>query len=203
MPALAFEGATRRSRPSLRPGDAVYCRVSSAASAHVEAELTCVDETSGRASGLGPLGRGLVVDVTTAHARALLAAMAAASGGGGGKRKKKKEEEEQKGADASSSTSSSTTKAIPGAQSPIVAALAATGLPFEVAVGSNGRVWVGGGGGGGGGSGSGSGGDAAAVVTAAAARAILRSDVAGLTEAEAEAIASGAVEAVRAAGGAS
>ena len=56
LPALAFEGATRRSRPSLRAGDAVYCRVSSA-QRHVESELTCVDEAGGP-QGWGRWGPG-------------------------------------------------------------------------------------------------------------------------------------------------
>lgn len=172
LPALAFEGATRRSRPTLRPGDAVYCRVSSAQK-HVEAELTCVDE-AGRSGGLGPLGAGVVVEVSTAHARALLAATAAAA-----VTSSKKSSPGSSSASSSSSSSSSV--------SPIVAALAATGLTFEVAVGSNGRVWVGGP-------------DAAAV--SAAARALEASD--GVFDAkEAQAIAKAAVEAVRAAGGAS
>ena len=168
LPALAFEGATRRSRPSLRAGDAVFCRVSQA-QRHVESELTCVDE-AGRAAGLGPLGPGVVVEVTTAHARALLAATAAAAAS------------PEKKASSSSSSAPGTSSSV----SPIVAALAATGLPFEVAVGINGRVWVGGP-------------DAAAV--SAAARALEASD--GVFDAaEAEGIARRAVEAVRAAGGA-
>jgi exosome complex component RRP40 len=169
LPALAFEGATRRSRPSLRAGDAVFCRVSQA-QRHVESELTCVDE-AGRAAGLGPLGPGVVVEVTTAHARALLAATAAAAAAS-----------PEKKASSSSSSAPGTSSSV----SPIVAALAATGLPFEVAVGINGRVWVGGP-------------DAAAV--SAAARALEASD--GVFDAaEAEGIARRAVEAVRAAGGA-
>lgn len=127
-----------------------------------------MDET-GRASGLGPLGLGAVVEVTTAHARALLAAATSTTAASSSKK-----------ASASASASGSSTSA-----SPIVAALAATGLPFEVAVGANGRVWVGGP-------------DAAAV--SAAARAIEASD--GVLDAkEAEGIARMAVEAVRAAGG--
>ena len=51
LPALAFEGATRRNRPNLARGDAVFARVV-AAPPHVDAELSCVDE-GGRVSGLG------------------------------------------------------------------------------------------------------------------------------------------------------
>ena len=127
-------------------------------------------DEAGRASGLGPLGAGAVVEVSTAHARALLAAASAVASSSS-----------SKNASSSSSSSSSASSV-----SPIVAALAATGLPFEVAVGINGRVWVGGP-------------DAAAV--SAVARALESSD--GVFDSkEAEAIARRAVEAVRAAGGA-
>ncbi len=42
LPALAFEGATRRNRPSLAPGDLVYARVT-AASRDADPELACTD----------------------------------------------------------------------------------------------------------------------------------------------------------------
>ncbi|KAJ1446180.1 hypothetical protein M885DRAFT_547470 [Pelagophyceae sp. CCMP2097] len=40
LPALAFDGASKRNRPQLQIGDAVYCRVASARDG-AEAELTC------------------------------------------------------------------------------------------------------------------------------------------------------------------
>lgn len=56
LPALAFEGATRRNRPALNRGDAIFARVV-AAPPHVDAELSCVDE-AGRVSWLWRWGVG-------------------------------------------------------------------------------------------------------------------------------------------------
>lgn len=50
LPALAFEGVTRRNRPRLEPGDAVYARIT-AAPRDADTELTCVLAT-GKVSGL-------------------------------------------------------------------------------------------------------------------------------------------------------
>jgi len=47
LPALGFEGATRRNRPTLAPGDLVYARVA-AASRDAGPELACTD-ASGKA----------------------------------------------------------------------------------------------------------------------------------------------------------
>lgn len=70
LPQLSFEGATRRNRPALVPGDAVYARV---LSAHRDADpvLTCVD-AAGRASGFGPLKGGTLAHTDPPTARALL-----------------------------------------------------------------------------------------------------------------------------------
>lgn len=73
LPALAFEGATRRNRPDLKPGDLVYARVVSAGRPGEEGELACTD-AAGRAAGFGPLRGGTLVRTTTSHARRLLSA---------------------------------------------------------------------------------------------------------------------------------
>eukprot|EP00887_Chlorella_sp_A99_P007047 scaffold2.g7047.t1 len=117
LPALAFEGATRRNRPHLQArgaqgcgghgerrstgctppwGDLVYCRVESA-NRDMEPTLTCVDA----GAGFGQLKGGYAFEVSTGLARALLARPPA----------------------------------------PVLAALGAA-LQFEVAVGQNGRVWI-------------------------------------------------------------
>ena len=54
LPALAFEGATKRHRPNLRVGALVYARIA-AAERHAEPEATCVDAETGRAEGFGEL----------------------------------------------------------------------------------------------------------------------------------------------------
>ncbi|KAF5838002.1 exonuclease component of the exosome [Dunaliella salina] len=71
LPQLAFEGATRRNRPNLKSGDLVYARVA-AASRDLEPQLSCVDNL-GRATVMGPLKDGILVQVTSSQARALLA----------------------------------------------------------------------------------------------------------------------------------
>ena len=70
LPALAFEGATRRNRPALSPGDAVYARVAEAGR-DVDPVLACTD-ADGRAGGYGPLAGGLMLATTITHARSLL-----------------------------------------------------------------------------------------------------------------------------------
>lgn len=54
LPALAFEGATRRNRPNLAIGALVYARVVSAPM-WSEPEITCIDAVTGKAEGMGEL----------------------------------------------------------------------------------------------------------------------------------------------------
>ena len=61
LDALAFEGATKRSKPNLKIGTLVYARVVSALR-DMEPELECVDGATGKAEGFGELKAGLVVD---------------------------------------------------------------------------------------------------------------------------------------------
>jgi exosome complex component RRP40 len=75
LPALAFEGATRRNRPNLKPGDAVYARVEHA-SRDMEPELTCIEQHSGgggggQSHGYGQLKEGLLTECSTAQCRAV------------------------------------------------------------------------------------------------------------------------------------
>ena len=72
LPVLAFEGATKRNRPLLKTGDAVYCRVTRV-DPDLPAMLSCT-EASGRAGGFGPLPAkgGMVFPIGTAYARYLL-----------------------------------------------------------------------------------------------------------------------------------
>ncbi|OQR69898.1 exosome complex component RRP40-like [Tropilaelaps mercedesae] len=53
LSAFAFEGATKRNRPNLKPGDLIYCQVISAHPA-MEAEVVCVN-SYGRRGSLGIL----------------------------------------------------------------------------------------------------------------------------------------------------
>mmetsp|Transcript_11394 Transcript_11394/g.29218 ORF Transcript_11394/g.29218 Transcript_11394/m.29218 type:complete len:223 (-) Transcript_11394:1552-2220(-) len=70
LPMLSFEGATRRNRPNLQTGDAVFCRVE-LAHRDMDTILTCVD-SSGKATGLGHLKGGYLFTCTSLLARRLL-----------------------------------------------------------------------------------------------------------------------------------
>jgi len=107
LPHLAFEGATKKTRPQLAPGALVYARVS-LANRHMDPELECVSASTGKAEGLGPLTGGTVFDVSLGFARRLLMARTREAGGVA-----------------------------------VLELLGEEGLPFETAVGRNGKVWVG------------------------------------------------------------
>jgi exosome complex component RRP40 len=68
---LAFEGASRKTRPQLKSGDLVYARVSKA-SRWEDTEIECVSSTTGKADGMGPLKGGMVFDVSPGFARRLM-----------------------------------------------------------------------------------------------------------------------------------
>ncbi|CAJ2503677.1 Uu.00g110710.m01.CDS01 [Anthostomella pinea] len=71
LPQLAFEMATKKTRPQLNPGALVYARVT-LANRHMDPELECVSATSGKAEGLGPLNGGMLYDISLGMARRLL-----------------------------------------------------------------------------------------------------------------------------------
>ena len=65
LPQLAFEGATKKTRPQLKSGDLVYAKVVFTGY-NMETELSCVNPSTGKAEpdGLGPLSGGMVFDVS-------------------------------------------------------------------------------------------------------------------------------------------
>ncbi|PGG95557.1 hypothetical protein AJ79_09988 [Helicocarpus griseus UAMH5409] len=74
---LAFEGATRKTRPMLKPGDLVYARVLSIGVGNTgngEVEISCVDPATGKAEpgGLGPLVGGMMFGISTGLAERLV-----------------------------------------------------------------------------------------------------------------------------------
>ncbi|KAI1445673.1 hypothetical protein F5Y02DRAFT_386025, partial [Annulohypoxylon stygium] len=71
LPQLAFEMATKKTRPNLNPGALVYARVS-LANRHMDPELECVSPSTGKADGLGPLNGGMLFDISLGMARRLL-----------------------------------------------------------------------------------------------------------------------------------
>ncbi|KAI1803779.1 hypothetical protein F4811DRAFT_523559, partial [Daldinia bambusicola] len=71
LPQLAFEMATKKTRPNLSPGALVYARVC-LANRHMDPELECVSASTGKADGLGPLSGGMLFDISPGMARRLL-----------------------------------------------------------------------------------------------------------------------------------
>lgn len=71
LPHLAFEMATKKTRPQLNTGALVYARVS-LANRHMDPELECVSAATGKADGLGPLAGGMLYDISSGMARRLL-----------------------------------------------------------------------------------------------------------------------------------
>jgi exosome complex component RRP40 len=72
LPVLAFEGATRKTRPNLTPNTLVYARIVSAGKDSAP-ELTCVEPSTGKSDGLGHLKGGMVFKISLGMARRLLA----------------------------------------------------------------------------------------------------------------------------------
>lgn len=73
LPQLAFEGATKKTRPQLKANDVVYAKVT-AAQKNMEPELSCVNPSTGKSEpdGLGPLNDGMVFDISTGLASRIL-----------------------------------------------------------------------------------------------------------------------------------
>jgi exosome complex component RRP40 len=73
LPQLAFEGATKKTRPQLKPNDLVYAKVTTAQK-NMEVELSCVNPSTGKSEpdGLGPLNGGMVFDISTGLAARML-----------------------------------------------------------------------------------------------------------------------------------
>ncbi|KAI9733288.1 MAG: exosome non-catalytic core subunit rrp40 [Cirrosporium novae-zelandiae] len=71
LPVLAFENATRKTRPLLSAGSLIYARVLSA-NKNMDVELTCVNPATGKSDGLGELKGGMVFDISKSMARNLM-----------------------------------------------------------------------------------------------------------------------------------
>lgn len=71
LPQLAFEMASKKTRPQLNTGALVYARVTMA-NRHMDPELECVSSSSGKADGLGPLTGGMLYTISQGMARRLL-----------------------------------------------------------------------------------------------------------------------------------
>lgn len=73
LPQLAFEGASKKTRPQLKPNDLVYAKVLSA-NKNMEVELSCVNPSTGKAEpeGLGPINGGMIFEISSGLAARLL-----------------------------------------------------------------------------------------------------------------------------------
>jgi len=71
LPQLAFEGASKKTRPVLQQGSLVYARVA-LANKHMDPEIECVHPATGKGEGLGELKGGMVFDISLGMARRLL-----------------------------------------------------------------------------------------------------------------------------------
>lgn len=71
LPQLSFESATKKTRPVLAPGALVYARISMT-NKHMDAELECVNSSTGKADGLGPLTGGMLYSISLGMARRLM-----------------------------------------------------------------------------------------------------------------------------------
>lgn len=80
LPVLAFEMATKKTRPQLAAGQLVFARVS-LANKHMDAELECVNPATGKADGLGPLIGGMLFTVSLGFSRRLLMPKSTTEGG--------------------------------------------------------------------------------------------------------------------------
>jgi exosome complex component RRP40 len=63
--------ATKKTRPHLDPGALVYARVT-LANRHMDPELECVSQSTGKADGLGPLTGGMMYNISLGMARRML-----------------------------------------------------------------------------------------------------------------------------------
>lgn len=80
LPQLAFEGASKKTRPILSAGSLVYARVS-LANKHMDPELECMHPNTGHAEGLGELKGGMVYEISLGLARRLLMSKPREQGG--------------------------------------------------------------------------------------------------------------------------
>ncbi|KAF1810174.1 hypothetical protein P152DRAFT_401634 [Eremomyces bilateralis CBS 781.70] len=74
LPHLSFQDATKKTRPQLANGALVYARIATPAAhlLHIDPELTCIDPSTGKSEGLGPLKGGMLFKISLGMARRLL-----------------------------------------------------------------------------------------------------------------------------------
>ncbi|KAI5801643.1 hypothetical protein DFH27DRAFT_482051 [Peziza echinospora] len=133
LPHLAFENATKKTRPQLNNGSVVFARIS-LASKHMDPELECFDAETGKAGGYGELKNGMLFAVSLGLARRLL--------GDGKKLRQLRIRKGEVGSGKKVESGDGDTP-LPGMSTGMeVLDELGSRLAFELAVGRNGRVWV-------------------------------------------------------------
>ncbi|KAL8689990.1 MAG: hypothetical protein Q9218_004464 [Villophora microphyllina] len=80
LPHLAFESASKKTRPQLPSGTLIYARVITA-SKHQDPEIACFNPSTGKSEGMGELKGGMLFDVSLGMARRLLLSKSKEEGG--------------------------------------------------------------------------------------------------------------------------
>ena len=80
LPQLAFEGATKKTRPQLASGSLIYARISSA-SKHTDPDILCYNASTGKSEGMGELKGGMLFDLSLGMSRRLLMSKQKEEGG--------------------------------------------------------------------------------------------------------------------------
>jgi len=121
LSVLAFQGATKRNKPNLEVGTLIYCRIA-AVDRDLEPQLSCIttnatshnkEWVTGEAF-FGPLNKGITINTSLHYCRSLLTPTASNSS----KQQKKARDEMN------------------------VLELCGEFIPYEVAIGLNGRIWI-------------------------------------------------------------
>jgi len=152
---LAFQGATKRSKPDIYPGDLVVCQVTEMTTADTEPFLTCVDERSGKANGLGVITGGGTTERPGVLSGMVAATTVVQSSGlvkSGNKNKDAMFAPERKGQTKNTSDCDGNARWLPLAlcrrllrQNSAILKAIGKHLSFEIAIGMNGLVWLNGG----------------------------------------------------------
>ena len=156
LPMLSFQGATKRSKPDIYPGDLVVCEITKSTDSNSEPILTCVDERTGKANGLGVITGGGNIE-RPGVLSGMVAALTVVQSSGLAKTKKKgdksvKEDYQKKGQTKKGSDCDGNARWLPLAlcrrllqHNSVILKSIGKHLSFEIAVGMNGLVWLNGG----------------------------------------------------------
>jgi len=155
LPMLAFQGATKRSKPDIYPGDLVVCEITEQSkSSSTEILLTCVNERTGKSDGLGVITGGGSIERPGVLSGMVAATTVVQSSGLARKDNKKhtpsipeKQGQTKKGSDCDGFAQwfpLALCRRLLMKNSKILIAVGKN-ISFEIAIGMNGLVWLNGG----------------------------------------------------------